>query len=543
MRIDDEFCKKLPTKPSQELIDFVNSKPKFNIQCLIYRVGYESGKKVAMCKCTACGQEFSQEWISKEVCPQTYSSCTFGFRNSLTNEAVCGKSITLCPHCESSVNVYHISDFGNHAARIQIAYEPFLTVEILEGALCLLSWSGTRCVHKNGAIENSVTASESNIYTKRNKKAITPYTSNGWHVLYKHRTAIDCVLSSNIFPFKDELLRGTDFENAKLEKYFFSGKAYPSLYAQLYRKYPQVENLVMNDLSFYLNDRLRAVCSSYYGHSIEQITGINFSEVKPSKMLGLTKDELKEFVTTPISYQFFMFYQENKDRYSYSDVAFMSKVFSSYDIYRLKDNKENAMQIARYLTKQKAYSSIVDYTYLSDYWRMLGDLKIKITPQNKYPHKLHNAHDSLAKRIKENKAKKLSKKYEQRYNALSKYCFEADGLLIRPCKTDKELFNEGKVLDHCVYTYATGHCDGETAIFFVRKAKSPNTPFYTLEFDEKGIKIRQNRGYKNNINTPKDPAVTRFEEKWLDYVKKLKEKENGKQKRISSTRSRATTSA
>jgi len=251
MRIDDEFCKKLPITPSRELIDFVNTKPNFNIQCLIYRVGYENGHKVAMCKCTACGKEFSQEWVSQEGCPYTYSKCTFGFRNSKTNDAICGRTTTICPHCNSFVNVYHISDFGKHAARIQIANEPFLTVEVLDGALCLLVWCGLRYLYKDGTTRNSVTSTDSNIYTKKNKKVITPYSSYGWHVLYKHRTAIGRVKSSNILPFKDELLHNTDFKNAKLEKYLFSGDAYPSLYAQLYRKHPQVENLVMNDLSFY----------------------------------------------------------------------------------------------------------------------------------------------------------------------------------------------------------------------------------------------------------------------------------------------------
>lgn len=535
MKIDDEFCKRLPLSPSQELIDFVNKKPKFNIQCLVYRVGYENGRKVAMCKCTACGKEFSQEWLPNELCPQTYSNCTFGFRNSLTNEAVCGKTTTMCPHCASPVNVYHISDFGKHAARIEIAVDPFLTVQVLDGALCLLVWSVSRYVRKDGTVNNVITATESNIYTKKNKKVIIPYSN--WHVLHKHRTAIGRVSSSNIYPFKDELLIGTDFENAKLEKYFFSGEAYPSLYAQLYRKYPQVENLVTSGLSFYLNERQRAVYSSYYGYSAELITGIDFSEVKPSKMLGLTKDEIREFIASPISYQFLCFYKENKEQYSLSDVAFLSKVFNTYDLQKIKEQKEKALKIARYIVKQRTYCSIVDYSYLRDYWKMLEDLKIKITEHNKFPHKLHNAHDSLSKRIKEKKSKDLEEKYKLRFDLLNQLSYEADGLLIRPCKTDSELFNEGKVLDHCVYTYATRHCDGKTAIFFVRKAKSPNTPYYTLEFDEKGIKIRQNRGYKNNIKTPKDPAVTRFEEKWLDYVKKLKEKENGKQKRVNSARS------
>ena len=540
MRIDDEFCKRLPTKPSQELIDFVNAKPNFNIQCLVYRVSYENGHKVASCKCTACGKEFSQEWVSQEGCPHTYSKCTFGFRNSLTNEAVCGKSITLCPHCESGVNVYHISDFGNHAARIQIAYEPFLTVEVLDGALCLLVWSARRLLRRNGTIENIITSAESNIYTKRNKKIITP-SGLGWHVLSRHRTAIDSIKTTNIFPFKDELLKNTDFENAKLEKYFFSGNnVCPSMYAQLYRKHPNVENLIMNDVSFYVSERLKACCSYYYGYSIEKLTGIDFAESRPSKMLGLTKDELKEFAALKLNSDFLSFYKENKEKYSLSEVALLSKNFDIYGLRKIAKGKQNALKIARYLQKQKKYSTLVDYNFLHDYWEMLDQLEIKIDDKNRFPHKLHNAHDSMSKCLKERKAKILEEQYKNRYELLKKFSFEADGFLIRPCKNDGELFYEGKQLDHCVYSYAKRHCSGETAIFFVRKSDSPSTPFYTLEFDEKNCKIRQNRGYKN---TTKDENVSQFAEKWLTYAKKIKEKENGKPKRVNSARNRTTTSA
>jgi len=260
-------------------------------------------------------------------------------------------------------------------------------------------------------------------------------------------------------------------------------------------------------------------------------------------MLGLTKDELKELASSQITYSYLKFYLENKEQYSLADVAFLSKVFSTYDLNRIKGDKQNASKVARYLAKEKALCSIVDYTYLRDYWKMLEQLNIKVTDKNRFPHKLCNLHNSLVKRIAENKTKALKEKYQQRYDSLNKYSFEADGLLIRPCKDDGELYNEGRMLDHCVYSYAAHHCNGETAIFFVRKAEAPNTPYYTLEFDEKDIKIRQNRGYKNNINIPKDPAVTLFEKKWLDFVKKLKEKENGKSKRINSTRIRTATSA
>ena len=538
MRIDDEFCKKIPSEPSQELRSFIEDKPSFNTHCIVYRVGYENGKKVAMCKCTACGKEFFQEYVANEHCPHTYSRCTFGFRVN-EYEIVCGKCTTMCPHCLSPVTVYHISDFGR-CSRLQIAYEPFLTVEIVDGALCLLVWSARRLLGRNGTIENNITSTESNIYTKRNKKIITP-CGLGWHVLSRHRTAIDSIKTTNIFPFKDELLKNTDFENAKLEKYFFSGNnVYPSMYAQLYRKHPNVENLIMNDVSFYVSERLKACCSYYYGYSIENLTGIDFAESRPSKMLGLTKDELKEFAALKLSSDFLSFYKENKEKYSLSEVALLSKNFDIYSLRKISKGKQNALKIARYLQKQKKYSTLVDYDFLHDYWEMLDQLEIKIDDKNRFPHKLHNAHDSMSKCLKERKAKILEEQYKNRYELLKKFSFEADGFLIRPCKDDGELFYEGKQLDHCVYSYAKRHCSGETAIFFVRKSDSPSTPFYTLEFDEKNCKIRQNRGYKN---TTKDKNVSQFAEKWLSYAKKIKEKENGKSKRVNSTRIATVTSA
>lgn len=94
--------------------------------------------------------------------------------------------------------------------------------------------------------------------------------------------------------------------------------------------------------------------------------------------------------------------------------------------------------------------------------------------------------------------------------------FQADGLLIRPAKSQKELADEGDALHHCVGSYAARHAGGKTAIFFLRRAAAPNEPYYTLELDEAKLVVRQNRGLRNCSRTKE---VQAFEERWLEWVR------------------------
>ena len=79
----------------------------------------------------------------------------------------------------------------------------------------------------------------------------------------------------------------------------------------------------------------------------------------------------------------------------------------------------------------------------------------------------------------------------------------------------RELTEEGDALHHCVSSYGKRHAAGETAIFFIRRASKPGTPYYTLELDERALKVRQNRGSYNRARTPE---VQAFEEKWLAWL-------------------------
>ena len=68
--------------------------------------------------------------------------------------------------------------------------------------------------------------------------------------------------------------------------------------------------------------------------------------------------------------------------------------------------------------------------------------------------------------------------------------------------------------------------------------KYPDKPYYTVEFNEKAISIKQNHGYKNDMygSKPKPPEVVAFVEEWLKHCRKVKELGNGKSSSKSKSR-------
>ena len=94
---------------------------------------------------------------------------------------------------------------------------------------------------------------------------------------------------------------------------------------------------------------------------------------------------------------------------------------------------------------------------------------------------------------------------------LEKYSCQKDGLLIRPARTQEELAEDGKALHHCVCGYIQRMAEGETAIFFIRKADAPDTPYFTLELQKK--RVIQCRTARNASYT-QCPEVLAFVQEW-----------------------------
>ena len=57
------------------------------------------------------------------------------------------------------------------------------------------------------------------------------------------------------------------------------------------------------------------------------------------------------------------------------------------------------------------------------------------------------------------------------------------GLILRVPQDAQEIKNEGAILHHCVGTYVERVAKGLTHIFFIRKEKEPDTPYFTMEYN------------------------------------------------------------
>jgi len=106
-----------------------------------------------------------------------------------------------------------------------------------------------------------------------------------------------------------------------------------------------------------------------------------------------------------------------------------------------------------------------------------------------------------------------------------KYAWEADGYRIIIPESEKEIEDEGRILKHCVGGYAQRHVEGKTVILFMRKARTPNKPWLTIEMW--GTELHQIHGFRNEgLYTAEgrfapDPRekYRSFLDPWLDWVK------------------------
>jgi hypothetical protein len=173
----------------------------------------------------------------------------------------------------------------------------------------------------------------------------------------------------------------------------------------------------------------------------------------------------------------------------------------------------------------------VKASQMRDYWGMLRKVYNSLPPELLYPKDLRRAHDEIQARIVEAENAVTNEKIKKRAVELAKFILidEDAGLMIRPAAAHSEFINEGKKLSHCVARYAEKHAAGSTNIFFIRKTKEPDKPFFTLELNlsKKSPEVIQNRGKNNCARTEE---VQQFEEAWLEHVKNIisKEKKNVK---------------
>lgn len=343
----------------------------------------------------------------------------------------------------------------------------------------------------------------------------------------------DTLVSPVFYTWNLPDLAGTSLENAKLWEYmeqtYEQGTFYPVAYARLYLKHQNVENLVTSGLGSLVGDGIRREeCSSgryYYVRSYlsqPRLSWVNWKEARPSKMLGLTKDEMRFIRDKGWDLDKLEAFKEAVSKISITEAEEAMEVMQAGDLKNLAASDEwtgkRIMQAVRYLEKTKN-----TITTLKDYWRMatLQGLDLD-NPVVRWPRDLRAAHDRVME------AQKYTNTPAQReaFQRMSERCrglnWSNGAICIRVAETPEELVKEGETLHHCVGGYTEDHAKGKI-ILFIRHARRPERSWFTLNLDVIDKKIIQNHGYGNErspkgvkLHIPKE--VLQFVEEWKRQV-------------------------
>jgi hypothetical protein len=296
----------------------------------------------------------------------------------------------------------------------------------------------------------------------------------------------------------------------------------------LYSRYPCIEYLTKLGMENIVEAKL--IGNATY-------SAINWNGKSLPKVLRLSKKDINEIKTVQNSIDplFLRLFQISKKDNSCLSFEKISKISREYAYY-FKDLQKvlkytNLKKAHNYIHKQYQQESDGKKQYYSsdrvlntwkDYIVDCESLLMNLSDDRiLYPKNLLKAHQETTKRIKSDGNKLMDTLIEKRIDSLKLYCFEYQGLMIRPAESTKELIDEGKELNICVGNYANGYMTkyskGQTNLLLIRKISEPNKPYYTMELCKGQIKQVQG---KNHCNP--DKIVSEFVEAFTEQ--RLREK-------------------
>lgn len=152
-----------------------------------------------------------------------------------------------------------------------------------------------------------------------------------------------------------------------------------------------------------------------------------------------------------------------------------------------------------------------------DYLKAAKTIEVDLTDNKaRYPSSLKREHDrAVAKQklVLDAKKDEFFQVETERYGKL--YSYKTDDYMIIPPKNMKDLFEEGRKLNHCVGSYSDRIIAGETCIMFIRKVSEPQKPYFTIEISQRNNYVVQLRANSNRcINRSTEKELIKFLKEW-----------------------------
>ena len=291
-------------------------------------------------------------------------------------------------------------------------------------------------------------------------------------------------------------------------------------YMMLYKRFPVMEKLTKEVGASIVDDVI-----SKYDWERDASSGIyKLKENTVPLALKLTKQGLKALRETKTPGYLYELQALCK-----ADANFMAEFFEyitreRVSAYYVADVCEKygftVQQVCEYLERVRIAQCVLPNVAISEWKDYLEAVALIGSDMNdrrvKYPAALRTEHDKVVykKNIIENanfeeKFKEITEMYGKEYA-----CKGKDFIITYP-KSLNDLFEEGRELHHCVGTYGDAIKRGDSIILFVRKAKEPDKPYFTLEIQPRRNAVTQFYGYSD---TPphriKDKELISFIKEW-----------------------------
>lgn len=441
-----------------------------------------------------------------------------------------------CPFCETMVQLVHERQVKNgRTKRAQV-----VTVENVEGYTGIFYWMVWRTINEFGISDYGVEPKDAYILTERG--GLVRYAhqlKNGfytttrdlpiWTEMSGSRDTIDAIFSdwgsinnrkrgAAIFAQYPDL-ENTTGEKTGLIEYLKAGGGRPISYLKAWRRNRCLENLCRCGQARLVAEIVDLDYRKYFSFSTEAAKYIDLSRNKPHEMLRISKSEFKQLrrggyiLTTEILDQWkeyantipgasFHSYTCNRALFGERGLRDALRCVADYPGTSIE-------KLYRYLKKQDLHT--YEVRLLLDTRNMTQRLYDReLNQEELWPRRLHEAHDRIAQMVAERdsieKAKELVEGFarvREQYGELE--WNDGEFRVILP-KGNEELVNEGKVLRHCVGAYGRTHAKGQSLIFFIRRYRRPERPYYTLNIRMKGLKGQpqevQLHGYGNERHGP-----------------------------------------
>lgn len=250
------------------------------------------------------------------------------------------------------------------------------------------------------------------------------------------------------------------------------------------------------------------------GQGVLKLQGEDFAEIKKKK-IALNVRELALIQLT----------QKERSKISLTKACEIAKGdLSAMDLKKMeRETRQSVTKIINYIERQAKRTRETMKEVARDYRDYLVQCK-KLEMNSKdelicFPKKLAERHAELSSRIENIASAKLNAQIKKNLKKLNTiFCFEHNGIVMRPAIDGGELIYEGNMLRHCVGGYIEQYASGKTVICLIRRKEAPEKPWYTAEFSPRDFSCIQCRGYKNRHNPEEQKIIDAFKQAFKEKI-------------------------